>query len=86
MNLEAPGNVVSAPTIKFFQFRHCFALFISVFFFFFLLRTFCCVQNSKTAVARNLKFGDMMSLYMKCTPAFLEAWGYLVWGKRAQNL
>ena len=44
-------------------------------------------KNSKTTKARNLKFGDMISLYMKLfAPALLEALLHVVWGRRAKNL
>ena len=61
-NLEASGHAVSAPKNKPWRFWHIF--FLS-FFMYLLSKLLSGDKNSETTKARNLKFGQMISLYMK---------------------
>ena len=66
-NLEAFGHALSALKNKPWQFRHFFFLFI----YFLFIYLFICLskshygnKNSETTKTRNLKFGQMIGLYM----------------------
>ena len=62
-NLEASGQTVSALKNKLWRFRHFF--FLSLF----IKQIKLLDKNSETTKARNLKFGQMISLYMNLHPS-----------------
>ena len=64
-----------------------FFLYSFLSFFIYLSKFLYACKNSKTTKAINLKFGDIISLYMKlCTCIFGGAIHHLGWGRRTQNL
>ena len=73
-NLEASGHALSAFKSKFWQFRHFF-FFIYSFIYLFIFSFFIYLskldygnKNSKTTKARNLKFGQIIGLYINLRP------------------
>ena len=62
--LEASGHALLAVKNKLRRFRHFFFSFFISFFIIYLSKSHWGNKNSKTTKARNLKFGQIISLYM----------------------
>ena len=64
--------------------KHLYSIFL--FLFFFLLQTFFMYKTFEITTARNLKFGDIISLYIKLCSSIFGGTKLCGLGKRIHNL